>query len=190
MGSSGAEITCLIAASKSGDLQARESLIAAVYHDLHTLARRYMRKERPDHTLQPTALVHEAYLRLMCEGGVEFCDRAHFFATAATVMRRILVDYARGRQAAKRTDGAQKVPMEENFGQITPNYESWLLLDDALNRLAECDERQSRLVELIYFGGLTAEEAAAVLGVCARTARRDWRTARAWLQAELRKATP
>jgi RNA polymerase sigma-70 factor (ECF subfamily) len=188
MASSGAEITCLIAAARCGDMEARESLIAAVYHDLHLLAQRYMRKERPDHTLQPTALVHEAYLRLMGEGGVVYCDRLHFFATAATVMRRILVDYARGRQAAKRVAGAQKVAMQEHFAQITPKYESMLMLDEALNRLAGCDERQARLVELIYFGGLTAEEAAASIGVSVRTAKRDWKTARAWLHAELRRA--
>jgi RNA polymerase sigma factor (TIGR02999 family) len=182
---SATQIDGLLASIKRGDSKASEELIAAVYRDLLLLARRYMRGERVDHTLQPTALVHETYLRLLSEKAAEFSDRAHFFGAASTVMRRILVDHARKRGSLKRSAGAQKVKIEQASTPVFPDYDSMLLLDQALNRLAQWDSRQSRLVEMMYFGGLTEQDAAEVLGISVRTVHRDWRAARAWLQAEL-----
>lgn len=182
---SSGEITRWLAAMKDGDPHAESKLMAVVYNELLTLARRYMWRERPDHTLQPTALVHEAYLRLMGEGAREWNGRTHFFASAATVMRRILVDHARQRAAAKRLGGKHRVDITEILAVASPRPENILILDQALTRLAAMDARQARLVEMIYFGGLTQEEAAAVLGISARTAKRDWSAARAWLQTQL-----
>jgi RNA polymerase sigma factor (TIGR02999 family) len=149
-----------------------------------------MRRERSDHTLQPTALVNETYLRLMRKEATPAQDRIHFFATAATVMRRVLVDHARERGATKRGGAAKtKVVLDDFLASATPQIDQWLILDEALNRLAEFAPRQARLVELIFFTGLTIKEAAAMLDppVGERTAKRDWEAARAWLQAELRK---
>jgi RNA polymerase sigma factor (TIGR02999 family) len=185
-GSSG-EITVLLAAVKRGDLRAKANLVAMVYERLHAMARDYMRRERANHTLQATALVHEAYLRLVADESPGFEDRVHFFATAATVMRRVLVDYARQRMAEKRGAGHQQVELEDFFASVTPNTEELLILDEALGRLAACNDRQSRLVEMRYFGGLTEEEAATALGISVRTAKRDWMAARAWLQGQLRQ---
>lgn len=179
------EITTLLAALRRGDPHAEENLVSLVYDELHSLAMRYMRKERSDHTLQPTALVHETYLRLMRQQPGDLNDRAHFFATAATVMRRILVDHARQRASAKRGGGKQKAELQDFLSSTPPRIEQLLILDEALTRLSEWDPRQARLVEMIYFGGLTEEEAAAVLDVSVRTVRRDWQAARAWLQAQL-----
>jgi RNA polymerase sigma factor (TIGR02999 family) len=145
-----------------------------------------MRRERPDHTLQPTALVHEAYLRLMRDCPSDWQSRAHFFAAASIVMRRILVDHARQRAAAKRPGGKQKVELDDLMASASPRIEQLLILDQALDRLAGWDRRQARLVEMLYFGGLTEHEAAEVLGVSVRTVKRDWSAARAWLQAQLR----
>jgi RNA polymerase sigma-70 factor (ECF subfamily) len=182
---SAGEITRLIAAMKGGDPNAEANLVALVYKDLHALARRSMRRERPDHTLRPTALVNEAYLRMMGDGSRNWNGRSHFFATAAIVMRRILVDYARQRAAAKSPAGKQQVELNDMLVSGSPRTEELLILDEALTRLAEWDARKARVVEMIYFGGLTEEEAAEVLGVSSRTVKRDWRDARAWLQAQL-----
>jgi len=183
--SSAGEITRLLAALKRGDQNAESHLVALVYDDLNRLAHRYMRQERPDHTLQPTALVNEAYLRLMGSEAKDWNNRAHFFATAAVVMRRILVDHARQRAAAKRPGGKQRVEIDEKLASTRPRVEELLVLDDALTRLAAWNPRQARLVEMMYFGGLTEEEAAGVLDISVRTVKRDWTSARAWLHAQL-----
>lgn len=181
------EITVLLAAMKDGDANAETRLMALVYDDLHALARRYMSRERPDHTLQPTALVNETYLRLISGNAVDWKGRAHFFAAAATVMRRILVDHARQRAAGKRIGGRQRVDLDAFMAAPSPHLEQLLILDQALTRLAAWGPRQARLVEMIYFGSLTEEEAAEVLHVSVRTVKRDWSAARAWLQGQLSK---
>jgi RNA polymerase sigma factor (TIGR02999 family) len=188
MESSG-DITKILAAIREGDSGAEARLITLVYAELRSLARRHMRRERSDHTLQPTALVNETYLRLMRKTGIPV-DRAHFFATAATVMRRVLVDHARERGAAKRGGGRCHVELPDSLRSSSPPLDQWLILDEALTQLAVLDARQARLVELVYFGGLTIEEAAREIGVAERTAKRDWRAARAWLKAELAKVPP
>jgi len=179
------EITTLLAAMRSGDREAEEHLIGLVYKELHSLARRYMWKERADHTLQPTALVHETYLRLLKQHPGNLQNRAHFFATAATVMRRILVDHARKKAAARRSGGGKEVELREVLPSGRPDFEQLLALDELLTRLAQWDARQARVVEMVYFGGLTEEEAAVALNVSVRTVRRDWRAARAWLQSQI-----
>jgi RNA polymerase sigma-70 factor, ECF subfamily len=182
---SAGEITVLLAAIKGGDANAENRLIGLVYDDLRAVARRSMRRERPDHTLQPTALVNETYLRLISDNTIDWKGRAHFFATAATVMRRILVDYARQRAAGKRVGGRQRVDLDTLMAAASPHVEQLLILDQALTRLAEWGPRQAQLVEMMYFGGLTEAEAAEVLRVSVRTVRRDWSAARAWLQSQL-----
>jgi RNA polymerase sigma-70 factor (ECF subfamily) len=179
------DITKLLAAMRRGDPLAEANLVALVYEDFHALAKRYMNRERPDHTLQPTALVNEAYVRLLRDNPAEWQSRAHFFAAASIVMRRILVDHARSRAAAKRPGGKQRVELDEFMAAASPRIEQLLILDEALTRLADWDRRQARLVEMIYFGGLTESEAAAVMGISERTVKRDWRAARAWLQSQL-----
>jgi RNA polymerase sigma-70 factor, ECF subfamily len=161
--------------------------VELVYGEMHARARRYMRRERPDHTLQPTALVHETYLRLMQGCAVDWQGRAHFYATASVVMRQILVDHARAHAAGKRPDGKRRVDLDGLLAAQSPRIEELLILDEALTRLAAMDARQARLVELLYFGGLTEEEAAETLGISVRTVKRDWASARAWLQSQLRK---
>jgi RNA polymerase sigma factor (TIGR02999 family) len=177
------EITALLGAWKQGDARAESRLMALIYKDLHARAQLYMRRERRDHTLQPTALVHEAYLRLIGEGG-HYQSRAHFLAAASIAMRRVLVDHARGRAAGKRSGGKQRVELSDVFTAQSPPLDQMLALDEALTRLAASDARQARVVELLFFGGLTEEEAAEVLGVSARTVKRDFRSARAWLQTQ------
>ncbi|MGA2271698.1 MAG: sigma-70 family RNA polymerase sigma factor [Bryobacteraceae bacterium] len=183
------EITVVLAALRRGDPSAEANLVALVYDEFRALARHFMRRERPDHTLQPTALVHEAYLRLLRDYPADWQSRAHFFAAAAIVMRRILVDHARQRAAAKRPGGKQRVELDDFMATASPRIEQLLILDQALSRLAEWDRRRARLVELLYFGGLTEQEAAEVLGVSVRTVKRDWSAARAWLQAQLGGST-
>ena len=183
------EITRLLAALKGGDRSAESNLVDLVYPDLHAIAQHYMRKERPDHTLQPTALVHEAYLRLMRDQSVDWHSRAHFFAAASIVMRRVLVDHARQRAAAKRPAGKQRVELDDFMSWDSPRIEQLLILDEALTKLADWDSRRARLVEMMYFGGLTEEEAGVVLGVSVRTVKRDWSAARAWLQAQFGRSS-
>ena len=181
------EITRQLEALRRGDREAESHLAELVYGELHARARLYMRRERPDHTLQPTALVHEAFLKLMQGRDIEWQGRAHFLAVASTVMRRILVDHARRRRAAKRPEGKQAMDLEQAHAVEHPRVEQMLVLDEALERLSQMDARQGRLVELMYFGGLSETEAAEVLGVSVRTVKRDWTSARAWLQAQLRR---
>ncbi len=178
-------VTDLLQAWASGDKAALDDLLPLVYDELRRQARRYMRAQPVGHTLQTTALVHEAYLRLFGESAMEWKGRAHFFGVAAKAMRSILVDHARARRAAKRGGEARAITLEE-AGLAGPEASvDVLALDDALGRLAELDLRKSHLVELRYFGGLGIDEAAAVLGVSPATVKREWTTARAWLRREL-----
>jgi RNA polymerase sigma-70 factor (ECF subfamily) len=179
------EITTLLAAVRRGDSDAESNLLSIVYSELYALARKQMRRERSDHTLQPTALLNETYLRLLRRQTVDWRDRAHFFAVAAGVMRRILVDHARQRGAGKRFSARQRVELDDVLVSAAPRMEQLLTLDQALTRLGEWDARQARVVEMMYFGGLTAEEVSSVLGVSERTIKRDWSAARAWLQTQL-----
>jgi RNA polymerase sigma factor (TIGR02999 family) len=169
-----------------GDQGAREALIPLVYEELRRLARRYLRRERPDHTLQSAALVNEAYLRLIRQEHPQWQNRAHFFGVAAQLMRHILVDHARNRAAAKRGAGAPRLTLDPDIALPRERDVDLIALDDALNQLAALDPQQSRLVELRFFGGLSIEETSVVLGVSPATVKREWATARAWLQREMR----
>jgi len=169
-----------------GDQGAREALIPLVYDELRRLARRYLRRERPDHTLQSAALVNEAYLRLIRQEHPQWQNRAHFFGVAAQLMRHILVDHARNRAAAKRGAGAPRLTLDPDVALPQARDVDLVALDDALNQLAALDPQQSRLVELRFFGGLSIEETSVVLGVSPATVKREWATARAWLQREMK----
>jgi len=160
-----------------------------VYGELRRLAQHYLRRERPDHTLRATALVHEAYLRLVDQRAVTWQNRAHFFGVAAQLMRRILVDHARRHHAAKRGGTALKVSLNDVVLAAEERAEDLVALDDALNRLAAMDPRQGRVVELRLFGGLTVEETAEVLRISPATVKREWTTAKAWLSREIRQGS-
>jgi RNA polymerase sigma factor (TIGR02999 family) len=179
-------VTELLARWRGGDPAALEALVPLVYEELHRIAHRYLRRERAEHTLQSTALVHEAYLRLVDQAPVDTRDRQHFVAIAARLMRQILVDYARSHQAAKRGPGC-RVEVDAALGVPDPKGTDVVALDDALNELARLDERQSKIVELRYFGGMTNEEAAEVLGISPATVKRDWNVAKAWLSRQIRR---
>ena len=179
------EITALLAEWREGNQSALDELYPLVYNELHRLARRYMSRERKGHTLQTTALINEAYVRLFDQKNVQWANRSHFFAISAQIMRRILIDHARRHAYAKRGGGAQQVSLEE-VAAITPNPSRELVrLDEALKSLAEMDPRRSQVVELRYFGGLNNEEIAGVLNISANTVTRDWNMARAWLYQQL-----
>jgi RNA polymerase sigma-70 factor (ECF subfamily) len=180
-----AEITRLLQEVRSGKSEAQSRLACLVYDDLHRLAARCMSGERADHSLQATVLVHEAFIRLVSQEEQSWQNRAHFFAAAAQVMRRILIDYARAHRSEKRGGGRAKVQLEDAFGVSDENYDDWILVDQALTRLAERDTRLARTVELRFFAGLTEDEIGEVLGVSPRTVKRDWRVAKAWLYGEL-----
>lgn len=182
-----AQITKLLDNWHQGDQKARDELIPLVYEELRRMARQRLWRQRPDHTLQSAALVNEAYLRLVQQKSPEWQNRAHFFGVAAQMMRNILVDYARNRLAAKRGGGAQRVTLETEFGPAQQPEIDLLALHDALNKLAELDAQQSRLVELRYFGGLSIEETAEAMGISPATVKREWATARAWLKRELKR---
>jgi len=179
------QITQLLAAWSSGDETAMDQLMPLVYGELRRIARRYMAGQRAGHTLQTTALIHEAYLKLVGQGERRWQNRAHFFGVAAQAMRHILVDYARARHADKRGGEAQAVSLDEATANAGTQAAEIVALDDALRRLAEVAPRQSRVVELRYFGGLNVEEAAEVLKVSPETVTRDWRMAKAWLLRDL-----
>ena len=179
--------TELLRAWSQGDESARERLIPLLYDELHRLARRYMRQERPDHTLQATALVNEAYLRLINVNRVEWRNRTHFLALAAEMMRRILIESARSRHRQKRGGGAIRVSIDELGELPEPQGCNLVALSDALSELAMFDARMSQVVELRFFGGLSVEETADVLNVSPETVTRDWKTAKAWLVRELRQ---
>jgi len=179
------EVTRLLDVAAAGDHRAAADLLPLVYDELRKLAAARMAGESPDHTLQPTALVHEVFIRLVDQRRVDWQDRAHFFGVAANVMRRILVDHARRRGASKRGEGVPSVPIDEARDVAASDGMPVLALDQALDRLEKVDAELARIVELRAFGGLTIEEAAHVLSVSPSTAKRDWRTAKAWLTREL-----
>ena len=181
------EIELALEQYRGGQRGAFERLLALVYEDLRRLAAWQLRSERTEHTLQPTALVHEVYLKLAGQQPVDWQDKGHFFALAAQVMRHILVDHARTRRREKRGGGRASAALDEALGLSAPTA-PWLVeLDEALVALAGVDDRKGRIVELRYFGGLTVEEAADVLGISPATVRREWTMAKAWLRRELRR---
>jgi RNA polymerase sigma-70 factor (ECF subfamily) len=180
------DITAILARWRSGDAAAANELAELVYRDLHRLAAREMRHERGEHTLQTTALLHEAYLRILRPGPVEWKDRAHFFAFAAQQLRRVLVDHARRSKSEKRGGDVVKFSLLDSDGGGVPAFDARLFaLNEALTRLEELDPRAVRVVELRYFAGLTEAEAADVLGVSVATLKRDWDFAKTWLAAQL-----
>jgi RNA polymerase sigma factor (TIGR02999 family) len=190
--SSSHQVTQLLSDWSRGDPKAREELMPLVYGELRRLAQSYLRRERGDHTLQATALVHEAYLRLVEQNDVQWNNRGHFFAITAQAMRRILVDHARGHQAAKRGGEGEKIPIEDAFALSNDRPDAFLALDESLRRLAEVDSRQEQIVELRVFAGMSVEEIAEVLKISTATVKRDWTMAKAWLSLELgnRKESP
>jgi RNA polymerase sigma factor (TIGR02999 family) len=179
------QVTQLLVRWREGDQRALDELMPLVYEELRRLAAHYMRGERPGHTLQTSALVNEAYLRLAAHEEIQWQDRAHFFAVAAQAMRRILVDHARRRGNLKRGGGALRVALDEALIVSAERMAEVVALDDALARLAEIAPRKSQLVELRFFGGLSIEEAAEVLGVSPGTVMRDWTFVKAWLRREV-----
>ena len=180
-----AEVTELLRRWSRGDVAARESLVPLVYDELRRLARYYLASQRSDHTLQSTAIVHEAYLRLAGRDNVHWENRGHFFAVAAQLMRRILVDHARKRNAAKRGGAQLTLLVDEAVEPSSQRELDLVALDDALKALAELDERQSRIVELRFFGGLSIEDTSRLLEISPATVKREWSTARAWLYEEI-----
>ena len=179
------DVTRLLVAWGNGDRAALDRLMPLVYEELRRLARHYMSRERPGHTLQTTALVNEAYLRLVDQEELRLENRAHFFGIAARLMREILVDHARSRQAAKRGGGQYRLSLTKVDRPASGPDMNLLALDEALGRLEALDPQKSRIVELRYFGGLGIEETAEVIGVSPATVKRDWKLARAWLRAEI-----
>ncbi len=178
------QVTELLEAWNDGDEEAAVRLLPLMYDQLKSLARGYFRGERRDHTLQPTALVHEAWVKMIEQSGIGFRNRAHFVGLAAHVMRRVLVDYAREHGAAKRGGKARKVTLIESDSVSEPNLEL-LALDEALSSLAELDPRKAKIIELRFFGGLSIEETAGVLKISRKTVVREWQRARAWLYSQL-----
>jgi RNA polymerase sigma factor (TIGR02999 family) len=183
-------VTALLARWRAGDGEALESLIPLVYDELRSLAQYYLRSERSNHTLQSTALVHEAYVRLAGQDPPALQNRSHFFGVAARLMRQILVDHARGRATAKRGGEACTLALDEALKVAGRTDVDVLLLDDALKELALLDERQSRIVELRFFTGLSIDETSDVMGISPATVSREWTTARAWLHRELSGRSP
>lgn len=183
-------VTQLLLAWKAGDDGALDRLMPLVYNELHRLARRYMAAEQTGHPLQTTALVHEVYLRLVDANGIEWQDRAHFYAICARLMRRILIDFARSRNYQKRGAGFVHIQLEEAVTVSETLGLELLAVDEALKQLAAIDSRKSEVVELKFFGGLNAEEIAAALQVSADTVLRDWKLAKAWLLRQLSQETP
>lgn len=181
-----AGVTQLLADWSNGDKQALNQLMPMVYEELSRMAAGFLRHERPDHTLQTSALVHEAYFRLIEQRHVEWHNRAHFFGIAAQIMRRILVDYARHHGYAKRGGGAMRIRLEEAESLLAEREEDLVALDDALTDLAKADWELARIVELRYFGGLSVQEIGEVCGISTATVNRKWRTARAWLYHTLK----
>jgi RNA polymerase sigma factor (TIGR02999 family) len=180
-------VTAMLHDWSNGDRKAQDQLFRAVYNELHRQAARYLQHEDPGLSLQTTDLIHEAYLRLIDQQHVEWQNRLHFFGIAAQIMRRILVDHARTRQAAKRGGSAIRLPLEEAMAVMPAQDLDFVALDEALLRLAAMDPQQSHIVELRFFSGLSVEETAKVLDVSERTVKRDWNVAKAWLRRELSK---
>src|SRR5271166_6669012 len=186
MGSPEADVTALLSQLTQGNHEAHEKLIPLVYEELKRLARSYMRRERTDHTLQTTALVHEAYLKMVQQQTVDWHSRSHFFGIAAQLMRRILIDHARGHLREKRGAGQREVPMDEALAFAPDQSVELVKLDQALERLTKLDPRQGKIVELRFFGGLTVEQTAELLGISPKTVKRDWSMAKAWLHGDLK----
>jgi RNA polymerase sigma-70 factor, ECF subfamily len=182
--SSPKEVSVLLQSWRLGDRTALDKLVPLVYDELHRIAHRYIRREPTDHTLQTTALVHEAYLRLVDIKEVEWQHRAHFFAISAKLMRQILVDVARSRRYKKRGGNAKKVSLDK--AQFVSANHNFLEIDEALSALSELDPRKAKVVELRFYGGLSVKDAAEVLGISAETVKRDWRLAKVWLLCELK----
>lgn len=185
MGPSGSDITQLLRAWNGGDESALEKLMPIVYGELHRMARQYMARESPDHTLQTSALVNEAYMRLVDAAQANWQNRVHFFAVSAQAMRRILVDWARSRQALKRGGNARPLQLDDALVVTEDQRVDLVALDDALKALAALDPRKSQVVELHFFGGLNLEETAEVMKVSSDTVLRDWKLAKSWLRCEL-----
>lgn len=183
-----AEVTVLLRAWSGGRAQALDDLMPLVYNELHKIARGYMRRRRPGQTLQTTALANEAYLRLVGAQALDWKDRAHFFAVAAQMMRRILVDATRARCAAKRQAGGLRVTFSEQLPFCADEDADLVALDDALSELAKHDARKARVVELRYFGGLSVEETAEVLKISPQSVLRDWKLSKSWLARELSRS--
>ncbi len=184
------DVTRLLEQLAGHDPDAAARLVPLLHNELNRLARHYMRHERPGHTLQPTALVNEAYLRLAATKRMNWRNRAHFIAVAAGLMRRILIDHARRRKRVKRGGSRDDLPIEENLIQSRQQAEELVDLDEALGNLKKLDARQSQIVELRFFGGLTVQETAEVLGISPKTVKRDWSVARAWLRSQIRENAP
>ena len=184
-----AQVTRLLIAWRQGDPSALNELIPLVHDELRRLAGRYLYRERADHSFDPTDLVHEAYLRLADKTHPQWRDRAHFYAVAGKLMRRILVDHARNLQAAKRGGGIVKLPVDEAGDLVEQRAEDLVVLDDALEALAEFDSRKARIIELRFFGGLTIEETAEVLGISTALVIKSARLARAWLRVQMSAGT-
>jgi RNA polymerase sigma-70 factor (ECF subfamily) len=180
------QITRLLIAWRNGEATALEELIPLVHRELKQIARRFMRRQRVGHTLQTTALVNEAYVRLVDSNKVNWQDRSHFYAISAQLMRRVLVDAARRKNSAKRGGERVQITLSDDLKATPDNVTDVVALDEALERLAQMNARQCQIVELRYFGGLTEEEIASTLNISARTVRRDWNLARAWLFRELK----
>jgi RNA polymerase sigma factor (TIGR02999 family) len=179
------DVTSLLKRLAQGNQDAASELIPVIYQELHRLAAVHLRRERQDHTLQPTALVNEAYIRLVAQRNADWQSRAHFFAVASNLMRRILVDYARRYLRAKRGGGGEKVPLNDVL-LVSPDRPARMLaLDESLIRLEKLDARQARIIELRYFGGLTVDEVAKILDLSPTSVRREWTSAKAWLYGEL-----
>ena len=183
-------VTELLNSWSNGDQVARDELMALVYEELHRLAHQYMKRERPGHTLQTSALVNEAFVKLVDQRDVQWQNRAHFFGIAAQLMRRILVDHARSRQSAKRGGSGRPVSLDEALTMSDERSAEVVNLHEALERLAEFDPRKSQIVELRFFGGLSIEETAEILAVSPGTVMRDWTLAKAWLRREMSTGAP
>jgi RNA polymerase sigma-70 factor, ECF subfamily len=181
------DVTALLKRLTSGDQEAQAQLVPLIYADLRRIAISRLRRERPDHTLQATALVHEAYLKLAAQESAKWQNRTQFFAVASQVMRRILVDYARGQQRTKRGGDQGRVVLDQACAVSPGPSDELLAVDESLARLEKLDPRQARIVELRYFGGLTVDETAEVLGVSSKTVMREWKVARAWLYGDLKE---
>ena len=182
------DVTQLLVAWSNGDEAARDQLIPLVYEELHRLAHQYMNRERPGHTLQTSALVNEAFVRLVDQHDVHWQNRSHFFGIAAQMMRRVLVDYARSRQVEKRGGNAVQVTLNEDLIVSNERTAEVVALDDALKTLATLDPRKCQIVELRFFAGLSIDEAAQVLGISPGTVMRDWTLAKAWLRKEIKSS--
>ena len=184
-GETSASVTELLAKAGSGDASALANVFPLIYEELHRLAQQQLRREPDGHTLSPTALVHEAYMRLIDYSRMEWTGRAHFMAVASTAMRRILVDHARSHRSIKRGGALRRVPIESVDLATEDRAELLIAVDDALSKLKEIDPRQARVVECRFFGGMTEEETAEALGIGLRTAKRDWAKAKMWLHREI-----